>query len=248
METSEKKVVAKLAWGAAAAAYRHNGQKFYTKEMVACGDTIAPVRRETCAVNNGTLRRPNYSLMRSFITEAKFIPEPTEHITAEDYELGNTIREHYRMLLFAFIAGDLQGFLKDAHVASIEEEIGWDSTGIPLVAALPDSYFREIKRADEREKLAKATEDSTIYGAVNSQFVGPVEVLDVHYKKRYRSYAVNVINDSRQVFFFFTTDNYIVGERLELSGFVKAHHSNTTQLERTQRRDGKSNHSYVRNW
>lgn len=200
--------IADQVWAAVAAAQRINGR--YIK-----ADEIKP----------DTADRPN----RAIATELLTTPDL---ITNEDREQGRRIREHFQALTFRLLQGKpLNEFLSNA-LAIADKSVITSSYDIAIMASLPATYERDMKRQLDDEKLAQAA--GGYLAPVGAKVEAEVRVLRSNFSQQYGIFWITGITKTDCPVFFSHRQGHDAGTWLTVQGTVKAHRDNLTQLNRVK--------------
>lgn len=203
---------ASYVWAAAAAATRINGGKYL---KVSDNSEYGPARRR------------NRDLMSDFLTSGA--------ATAEDIEHGDQVRSYYQGLLLKQLAGKITPFETAALLAASKDTLlSTDSYNLAIIASLPASQVRSVKRAEAKEKLDEILEKSQHIGKVGERLELDVKVLTCIFSHNYYCYFVTALAGSNVVFFANRTQ-LDKDSALHIVGTVKRHKdSGQTQLNRVR--------------
>jgi hypothetical protein len=159
-----------------------------------------------------------------------FLNNP-ETITEQDRFNGQRVREHYKGLVFAILAGKL---LTEFDMKAIElansDSISMQSLG--YLAYLPKGHQLAEKQKSVNERIEDAIDRPC--GKVGDRVTVNVEVMRVVYSKQYNVYFVTCITDQSTVLFFSLSEKLDVGTSLTIKGTVKSYRNKQTQLNRVK--------------
>jgi len=212
-------------WAATAAAQRMNSEyvkRGVSSKLIREGNKNYPIQEATPL----DMKLTNAALMRIFLTSDQ------SDILPEDFVKGETIRVHFASNVTLLFEGTIQSFLKQALDASTQEEFDLKDKAIPLIASLPASYARDVKRREERDDLSELSMNSRLLsGNLYDTVELEVTIVDCIFKSKFGSHAVNaLVNGTNQLLFFFEREMFKMGDVVKISGRIKAFHGNTTQL------------------
>lgn len=198
-------------WGAAAYAYRINDGYIGLHQVFA------------------TDKQPNRHVAKQVLGNQNLI-------TQQDRDLGSRAREFLaQRLTMKMLKGRISDFDRClADVVGIVDPMVFRSTdnfGIALVASQFDSYQRAIKEL----ALSDRINHSRGYLAnVGATVQANVEVIKAVYSHKQDAYHILGITDTNQAVSFSCLDQYVAGTRLTVTGTVKAHRPDATQLIRVR--------------
>lgn len=208
--------VANDVWGAACAAQRINGE--YIKEgQNIYGADGAPI---------STIRR-NRDIMLEFLHNP-------EHLLEEDIEKAKKVRQYFQAYTFKILKGiELSDFDSNAMLVSNRDMIT-TRMDIAIIASLPSSYERGMKRANVDQRITFAT--GGYIGAPSNRVTLTIEILKMNYSQKWNTnYFTGITSDDQVVFFSYnTTGKLDIGDTYTIQGTVKAHRDNITQLNRVK--------------
>jgi hypothetical protein len=203
-----------LVWAAVAAADRVN-QGEYIKIVT----SWAPA--QDILVNSFSVqKRTNRDLTYSFL-------EKPDTILAEDHELGRTLHDHYKGLLFRQLGAgsntSINTFLDS--VANIVAKTSVGAYEVAVMASLPSSYRRELERDASRQRLEAKGAASKFIGEEGSKHVLKIVTETVFYSAKYNSHIVTATAGTDIVKFFTSKDKdqFPLGQEIVIKGSVKRH-------------------------
>lgn len=206
-----------LVWGAAAAAQRINGD--YIKEARYQWDEVNQVQT--------LVTRRNRDIMTELL-------DRPQSITAEDIEAGRQAREWLRDdLMLRAIKDRLTEF--DQSVRMVLDVVdNFDSNlhrlELAVVACLPASHQRGIKRQDQEQRMRQASGE--LVGQPGNKISLRGEVIKANFSQNYGVWFITVIDTDNRAVFFSYRGELALGTMVDLRGTVKAHRDGTTQLNR----------------
>jgi hypothetical protein len=197
---------APLVWAAATAAQRINGS--YVK-----------------LVAEGTQGKTNRELVNSLLREPSLITE-------EDYSLAESARTHFKGLVFKILGqGRLNDFENTAMLIANKDIID-SNYDIAVLASLPSSYERAVRRDMATQKLRDAS--GGVFGSAGDRVVTSVEIVSSNYSQQWAVWFVRAITDKDEPVLFSYREQLESGRKLQIRGTVKGHRDNATQLNRVK--------------
>lgn len=199
-----------LVLAASAAAYRANlNQYVNSSTMVAVGDAIESVRT-------------NKEILIEFLNAP-------EKITEEDRARGSEIRRYYQGLSFKILKGRVLGDLdyKALSYASGEQVSERD---FGILAYMSHGYTIAMKNQTVEDRLRDAA--GGLVGKIGDRVTLTVEVLRCVYSMQWRVNFVTGLTEQDQPVFFSFKSKPEIGSKISITGTVKAHRDDQTQLNR----------------
>lgn len=203
---------AELVFGAACAAQRINGE--YIKG-VKWPDVLAPGSK-TC----------NRQLMLQLLS-----PEYGP-LDEADMEQGRQVRRYFQALTFKIMSGKvLSDFDNNALALSNRDELA-TVYELAVVCSFPSSYLRGTARdtIENRVKFAAGGFIGTVGDKVNLT----VEILRSFYSQQWATYYVTAMTADDQALFFSHKLPPANNTTVQITGTVKSHRDNQTQLNRVK--------------
>lgn len=151
-----------------------------------------------------------------------------EEIGEEFMEEGRKIRQYFKGLTFKKLEGKaLSPFLTSAMETASKDNIT-DNLGIGIITSLPASYEKMNKRdsVDNRIKWARGG----FIGEVGDNVTENIEIVKKLWSGNYNTWYLTGINDKDQVLFFPHKHDMEIGTCVTITGKVKSHRENSTQL------------------
>jgi len=195
-------------WAVACAAFRINGS--YIK-------AIAP----------GIAQKTNRQIAEELLKDLS-------QVTSDDYAKGQLVRQYYKGLTFKVIEGKpLNDFSKNAmEIASLDTIT--TTYQLAIVISLPASYEKSAKRDDVDRRINFARGGYIGDGTLSEKVTLNIEVLKALWSQKWNTWYLTGITGEDQVVFFACKENFDVGTHLTITGNVKAHRDNSTQLARVK--------------
>ena len=205
-------------WAAACAAQRINGE--YVKEIKYSYDEIT---KQTLVS-----KRRNRDVMMDFLYNP-------DRILVEDVEQGEACREFLaKDITFRALKGRLTEFDNSVKkVLAVKDRFYTVANNyeMAVVACLPASFLRAQARLVSEERLARC---KPVDNPLSDKVILDVEVLRTNYSQNYGIFWIQAVTaDDRAVFFSYKND-MAAGTKIKISGTVKAHQDQKSQLNRVK--------------
>jgi hypothetical protein len=153
-------------------------------------------------------------------------------ITDEDREQGKKVRAFYQALTFKILQGkQLSDFDNTAMLISNRDVIT-GNYDVAVIASLPSCYERGVVRQTADQRVNFAT--GGFIGKANDKVNASIEVLKSVFSMKWNTNYVTGITSDDQVVFFAYKEALDIGKVLNITGTVKAHRDNSTQLNRVK--------------
>lgn len=161
------------------------------------------------------------------------ILEQVSFFTTEHYENGQKILSYYKGLLFKVLRGTALNAFEKQVVSIIEKEQITTIYDVAIIASLPSSYERSLKRDIIKERLnfARGGFISTVGSKVT---LDDVEIIKNVFSVNFQTFFVTGITPLDQPLFFSHKKELRIGSKISVTGIVKAHKENITQLNRVK--------------
>lgn len=204
-------------WAAASAALRIN--QGYYKETVYShqgGDFEVPVKPS------------NRQLMMQLLSQ------PAD-VTSEDRAMGASARNYLKQdLTFRALKGRLTDFDQSSQKALALDEFETDTHRFELAiaACLPNSYMRALDRQAVQDKLQQA--QGGFIGQPGDRVTVNVVVLRSVYSQKFNVNYITAIDSQDRPVLFSCRESFDPNTGLTISGTVKVHRDNLTQLYRVK--------------
>ena len=200
-----------LVFAAACAAQRINGE--YIKNFWP----------DTTVVNT---KPTNRSIMLNALAPG------VDVITNEDTELGMKVRQHYQGLTFKLLQNiKLSEFEQTAMTIADLDEIS-SNYHLALICSFPGCYLRDAVRAAVNTRVNFAT--GGYIGVIGNKTVLEGEVIKSFYSQKWETNYVTVMTTDDQAIFFSIKQPPAIGAKVKITGTIKAHRDNQTQLSRVK--------------
>jgi len=153
-------------------------------------------------------------------------------ITQESRDAGEAMRRYFMGLTFKMIEGkQLSEFMKGAYDAACKSEIK-TKLELAIVASLPATYEKASKRDDVDRRINFARGGSV--GDIGEKVTLNIEVLKSVWSQKWNTWYLTGITGEDQVVFFACKESFDIGTFLTITGNVKGHRDNSTQLNRVK--------------
>lgn len=149
-----------------------------------------------------------------------------------DMEQGRQVRRYFQALTFKLLQGKvLNDFDNNALALCNREELSTNYE-LAVVASFPASYLRGKERdtVDNRVKFASGG----FIGQIGDKVNLTVEVLRSFYSQQWGVYYVTAITADDQALFFSAKNPPATNTTIRITGAVKSHRDNQTQLNRVK--------------
>ena len=204
-------IPAENVWGAAVMAQRINGA--YVK---------VSLLSETDKTEN---KLSNRQMVESLMVDPSLITE-------EDMEQGKKVRAFYQALTFKILQGKQLGDFDNTAMLISNRDVITGNYDVAVIASLPSCYERGVVRQTADQRVNFAT--GGYIGKANDKVTLSVEVLKSVYSQKWMTNYVTGITGDDQVVFFAYKQPLEINKNLTISGTVKGHRDNSTQLNRVK--------------
>lgn len=179
------------------------------------------------AVVTGSGQKPNRMIVEELLSD-------TTQITQENRDASETMRRYFMGLTFKMIEGKkLSDFMQGAYDAACKTEIK-TKFELAIVASLPATYEKSAKRDDVDRRINFARGGYIGDGALSEKVTLNIEVLKSVWSQKWNTWYITGITGEDQVVFFASKESFDIGTHLTITGNVKAHRDNSTQLNRVK--------------
>jgi hypothetical protein len=192
-------------------------------------------------IENTGVKMPNVEMV-------KYLMKREDLITDADREHGNTVLEYFRSLfitkILAHESGDaFTALTEPAYKPQNSSYLGYMETNtlnfniycvikedtmtlpqLSMVAFLPQSYERDLKRSQEHRRLNDAI--GNYVGNVGDRVKLTVRVLYDGRLSKFGEYNHEAITDENQIVGFSSKNQFNRGDTFKLESKVKTHHTN----------------------
>lgn len=196
-------------WGAAAAAQRINGS--YIK--------VPPADE-----NSEYLTETNRAIISNFLSDTSLISDA-------DKEQGELIRNYYKGLTFKILQGVKLNDFDSTALAIANRDVIDSSYDIAVIASLPSCYVRAKSYDDANARVRDANGH---IGSVGNKVTLDIEVIKCVYSQNYNVFFVTGLTNDNKAVFFSYRERVERGNNITVTGKVKAHRDDATQLSHTK--------------
>jgi hypothetical protein len=204
---------ADLVWTAACFAQRTNGT--YIKNV----ESYKPMKVDT-----------NRQLVEKVLTGTYI-----EQITDEDREQGKKVREFFQAYTFLILKGQKLSDFDNNAMLCANREIITNSLELGIIAYLPESYEKQTKKANIKNRIVFA--QGGFVGTPGDKVTIEIEVLKSIYSNKWNTnYITGITVDDKVVFFPYNKTAPSEGSKIKIQGLVKgfSKENNTTSLNRVK--------------
>lgn len=196
-------------WGAACAAQRINGA--YIK--------VAPADE-----NSEYITETNRAIMNNFLSD-------TSCISDADKEQGELIRTYYKGFTFKILQGIRLSDFDNTAMLIANRDVIDSNYDIAVLASLPSCYVRAKSYDDANARVRDANGH---IGSVGSKVTLAIEVVKCVYSQNYNVFFVTGLTNDNKAVFFSYRERVERGNNITVTGKVKAHRDDATQLSHTK--------------
>lgn len=208
-------------WAAACAAQRVNDS--YIKVKI---DEFSGIKSTTDETDVKTVKT-NRELMMEFLSE-------TGKITEDDRKQGEVVRTYFKGFTFKILQGiKLNEFSNTAMTIANRDNI-FSMYDIAVIASLPQSHERSVKRDQQNRKLENA---SGFIGRIGEKLTLKMQVVKTVYSNNFNVFFISGVTEENNAVFFSYRNNIDIGTIIQVQGTVKSHRKERnefTQLNRTK--------------
>ena len=156
----------------------------------------------------------------------------TSKITDADREQGEDVRRYYKSLTFKLISGDHLSEFDNTALKIAQTDMIFSNYDIAVITSLPSCSERGRQRDAINNRIK--FEGGGFIGAVGSKVTVDLEVLKCNYSQNWGVYYITGMTANKEVVFFGFKNQRLVGEKIRVTGNVKAHRDDSTQLNRVK--------------
>jgi hypothetical protein len=153
-------------------------------------------------------------------------------ITDQDREQGKKVRAFYQAYTFKILQGKQLNDFDNTTMLIANRDVITSTYDIAVIASLPSCYERGVVRQSADQRINFAT--GGFIGKANDKVTASIEVLKSIYSQKWMTNYVTGITSDDQVVFFAYKQALDIGKTLNITGTVKAHRDNSTQLNRVK--------------
>jgi hypothetical protein len=153
-------------------------------------------------------------------------------ITDEDREQGKKVRAFYQAYTFKILQGKQLSDFDNTAMLIANREVITGNYDVAVIASLPSCYERGVVRQTADQRINFAT--GGFIGKASDKVNASIEVLKSVFSMKWNTNYVTGITSDDQVVFFSYKEALDIGKVLNITGTVKAHRDNSTQLNRVK--------------
>lgn len=161
----------------------------------------------------------------------RLLADPTQ-ITQESREKGAEIRKYYKAFTFKILQGKALNEFNNTAMTIANRDVITTNYDVAVVTSLPASYEKMAARDNSDRRINFA--NGGFLGNQGDKVVTEIEVLKQVWSQNWNTFYVTGITDNDQVLFFAYKQQLNVGDRVKITGTVKGHRDNSTQLNRVK--------------
>ena len=193
-------------WAAAAAAQRINGSY------------IKMTHEDTPGIE--TNRDIVYQLLKD-----------SSPVTDADRTAGDAARTYYKGLTFKILQGKKLSDFDNTALSIANRDVITGVYDIAIITSLPSCYERGAARDKNDNRLNQA---KGFVGSIGDKVTLTIEVMKSTYSQNYGIYFITGLTDGNESVFFALKNGMERGDGVKVSGTVKAHRVDSTQLNRVK--------------
>ena len=210
---------ADTVWSAACAAQRINGEYVKAVTSYVTNEDILPESEQT----------PPKEINRDIIN--RLIADPSQ-ITDADRVQAEAVRKYYKGFTFKILQGKMLSEFDNNAMVIANRDVIEATYDIAVIASLPASYERAVKRDSLNRKIDSAS--GGFVGRVGDKVKLTVEVIRSVFSQQWNVFFITGITTDDQPVFFSYRETIPTGKTIVAQGTVKAHRDNSTQLNRVK--------------
>jgi len=210
---------ADTVWSAACAAQRINGEYVKAVTSYVTNEDILPESEQT----------PPKEINRDIIN--RLVADPSQ-ITDADRVQAEAVRKYYKAFTFKILQGKMLSEFDNNAMVIANRDVIEATYDIAVIASLPASYERAVKRDSLNRKIDSAS--GGFVGRVGDKVKLTVEVVRSVFSQQWNVFFITGITTDDQPVFFSYREAIPTGKSIVAQGTVKAHRDNSTQLNRVK--------------
>lgn len=186
--------------------------------------TIRAFAAAVLAYQNGQYDQTNKVHMRDSL-------DAGEEYSESVIDRAKEIMQFYQGLTFKVLSGAAMTDLnKTLMNAASSETVSARQLG--AIAYSPKGYEYGKQRVDYEDRIRFATGE--LLQPIGGKFAGTVEVLRCIFSANYQVYFVTAVTEGDSIVYFAAKKSVAAGSRVSISGTIKAHRTDQTQLNRVK--------------
>lgn len=214
---------ADTVWSAACAAQRINGEYVKMVTSYATNDEVLSNSLEQAA--SPETKRTNRQLIDMLLADPSLITD-ADRVQAE------AVRKYYKAFTFKILQGKMLSEFDNNAMVIANRDVIQATYDIAVIASLPASYERAVKRDSLNRKIDSAS--GGFVGRVGDKVKLTVEVVRSVFSQQWNVFFITGITTDDQPVFFSYREAIPTGKSIVAQGTVKAHRDNSTQLNRVK--------------
>lgn len=214
---------ADTVWSAACAAQRINGEYVKMVTSYATSDEVLSNSLEQAA--SPETKRTNRQLIDMLLADPSLITD-ADRVQAE------AVRKYYKAFTFKILQGKMLSEFDNNAMVIANRDVIQATYDIAVIASLPASYERAVKRDSLNRKIDSAS--GGFVGRVGDKVKLTVEVVRSVFSQQWNVFFITGITTDDQPVFFSYREAIPTGKSIVAQGTVKAHRDNSTQLNRVK--------------
>lgn len=214
---------ADTVWSAACAAQRINGEYVKMVTSYATNDEVLSNSLEQAA--SPETKRTNRQLIDMLLADPSLITD-ADRVQAE------AVRKYYKAFTFKILQGKMLSEFDNNAMVIANRDVIEATYDIAVIASLPASYERAVKRDSLNRKIDSAS--GGFVGRVGDKVKLTVEVVRSVFSQQWNVFFITGITTDDQPVFFSYREAIPTGKSIVAQGTVKAHRDNSTQLNRVK--------------
>jgi hypothetical protein len=161
----------------------------------------------------------------------RLIADPSQ-ITDADRVQAEAVRKYYKGFTFKILQGKMLSEFDNNAMVIANRDVIEATYDIAVIASLPASYERAVKRDNLNRKIDSAS--GGFVGRVGDKVKLTVEVVRSVFSQQWNVFFITGITNDDQAVFFSYREAIPAGRTIVAQGTVKAHRDNSTQLNRVK--------------
>jgi hypothetical protein len=155
-----------------------------------------------------------------------------EVLSEQDRQQGQEVQQYFQGLTFKVLKGKTLGGFEQASLdySSLSEVTNLHE--ISVIASLPQVHERGLERDARNQRLEYAS--GGFIGKPKDRVQLDIEVIKSNFSNNWQIYFISALTTEDQSVFFSYKDDISLGLKCKISGTIKAHRDNATQLNRVK--------------
>jgi len=170
-------------------------------------------------------KKSNRELMLNYLNNP-------EVLTQQDLQQGQEVRQYFQGLTFKVLKGQILGPFEQAALDFASQPKTTGLYEISVIASLPQAHKRGLERDARNQRLEYAR--GGFIGKPKDRVSLDIEVVKTNFSNLYQTYFISALTIEDQPVFFSYKEGMIPGTKGKITGTVKAHRNDATQLNRVK--------------